>query len=356
MNLKKSTLILLVTALIITSLFWLYYSMSPPKALFFLAYSPYWFQYYRGRNWTDVARDLELIKLMGFDGVRIHYEHVVEYGLVERLLNYTQHLGLKVIWATHATYWNNKYPTKDFPNETIVKNYKEELRAIANASSKYSHVLYISIFYPIPFPEVCNITYNECLQRINSSDFNEALEDIAAFVKSFGVKCAMESEGIPKDFPVHFISSSDAYFIQPYPTKWNDIDLQNILNWKSYFEKSGKKVHIGEYGFRTWKPEKHWEFGMASNDTIKAELIEQYFSFANTQFEIITYFAMYDGDGGWGLLNPDGTIRLSGWSASNWLLNKSYRPPNHVTIGILVVATALIILIIITVTARGIKP
>ncbi len=113
---------------------------------------------------------------MGFDGVRIHYEYVVEL-----MLEHTQRLGLKVIWATHATYWNNKFSTRDFPNETIVQSYKAELRVITNASSKYSHVLYVSVFYPIPFPEVAGITYEECLQRINSTEFNNAIKNIVAF-------------------------------------------------------------------------------------------------------------------------------------------------------------------------------
>lgn len=210
------------------------------KALVFLAYSPYWFQYFRGNGWVEVARDLELIKLMGFEGVRIHYEYVVKLGIVEPLLNYTQYLGLKVIWATHATYWNVKYPTRDFPNETILENHKAELNIIANASSKCSHVLYISVFYPIPFPEVSGLTYEECLQRIKSREFNNALEDIAAFVKNFGVKCALESEGIPEDFPVEFINNADAYFIQPYSTIKDNIDANHILSYASYFEKSGK--------------------------------------------------------------------------------------------------------------------
>jgi len=321
LNLRKHTLALSLAIIIITSLFLIGYYRRP-KALVFLAYAPYWFQYFRGNNWTDVARDLDLIKYMGFDGVRIHYEYVVEYGLVEQLLNYTRDLGLKVIWATHATCWNNKYPTGNFPNETIVNNYKEELRAIANASSKYPHVLFISVFYPIPFTEVSGISYEEVVQHIHSQNFNEAMKDIVSYVKSFGVKCAVESEGIPEDFPVNFIDNADAYFIQPYSKKWNDIDIQNILGWKSYFEKSSKPVHIGEYGFRTWKPLGHWDFGMVSNDTIKADLIKQYFSRASNEFKIITYFAMYDGDGGWGLLNQDGSIRLSGLSASQWLVKR----------------------------------
>ncbi|MEM3463750.1 MAG: hypothetical protein QXL91_02705 [Candidatus Bathyarchaeia archaeon] len=320
----------------------------------FLAYSPYWFQYFRGNNWTHVVRDLELIKLMGFDGVRIHYEYVVELGLVEPLLEHTQRLGLKVIWATHATYWNNKFPTRDFPNETIVQNYKAELRVIANASAKYPHVLYVSVFYPIPFPAVTGITYDECLQRISSDEFNNALKDIVSFVKSFSVKCTVESEGIPWDFPVKFIENADGYFIQPFSTKKDDIDAQHILDYASYFEKSGKKVFIGEYGFRTWKPAHHWDFGMVSCEAAKAELIKQYFDFASGCFEIITYFAMYDGDGGWGLVNNDGTLRLSGWSACQWLYNRENAAAiekllTYMAVGIIAEAIAVAVLAAFTV-------
>lgn len=102
----------------------------------------------------------------------------------------------------------------------------------------------------------------------------------------------------------------------------DDIDAQNILAWKSYFEEKGKEVYIGEYGFRTWKPESHWAFGMVSDDTVKAKLIKQYLGFACDEFEIVTYFAMYDGDGGWGLLDSDGTMRLSGWATVEWLIHR----------------------------------
>ncbi|MEM3783533.1 MAG: hypothetical protein QXY88_00675 [Candidatus Bathyarchaeia archaeon] len=326
---------------------------SKPKTLVFLAYSPYWFQYHKGNNWTHVARDLELIKLMGFDGVRIHYEYVVEFDLVELMLEYTQRLGLKVIWATHATYWNNKFSTRDFPNETIVQSYKAELRVIANASSKYSHVLYVSVFYPILFPATAGITYEKCLQRINSTEFNNAIRDIVAFVKSFGVKCAVESEGIPRDFPVRFIENADAYFIQPYSTIKDDIDTQHVLDYAAYFEKSGKKVFIGEYGFRMWKPAHHWDFGMVSCEASKAELIKQYFDFASSRFEIITYFAMYNGDGGWGLVNDDGTMRLSGWSASEWLHSRQNTAAiekllTYMTVGIIAEAAAIAVLAVFT--------
>ncbi len=329
------------------------FSSLKPTGLVFLAYSPYWFQYYRGNNWTHVAKDLELIKMMGFDGVRIHYEYVVNLGLVEPLLDYTQRLGLKVIWATHATYWNVKFPTRDFPNETIVQSYKAELQAIAGNSSRYPHVLYVSVFYPIPFPAVANITYEECMRRVNSAEFNNAMRNIVAYVKSFGVKCAVESEGIPWDFPVQFVENADGYFIQPFSTRWDDIDAQHIIRYAAYFEKSGKKVFIGEYGFRMWRPAHHWDFGMVSCEATKAMLIKQYFDFASSKFEIITYFAMYDGDGGWGLVNDDGTLRLSGWSASEWLHNREKaleekKWQTYMTVGVTVEAAAIITLATIT--------
>jgi hypothetical protein len=104
------------------------FSSLKPTGLVFLAYSPYWFQYYRGNNWTHIAKDLELIKMMGFDGVRIHYEYVVNLGLVEPLLDYTQRLGLKVIWATHATYWNVKFPTRIFQTRLLCKAIRQSFK------------------------------------------------------------------------------------------------------------------------------------------------------------------------------------------------------------------------------------
>jgi len=54
---------------------------------------------------------------------------------------------------------------------------------------------------------------------------------------------------------------------------------------------------------------------MVSNDSVKAGL-SQYFSFASAEFEIIMYFAIYDGDGGWDSMDYHRTIRLSGLSAT----------------------------------------
>jgi len=341
--------LLLTTLLIALSLTLGYigYFLFSPSSLVFLAYSPYWF---RKNDWKEVALDLELIKDMGFDGVRIHYEYVVKDGLVEPLLDYTRDLGLKVIWATHATYWGSKYPTIDFPNEIIVGEYKNELKEIANASSKYSHVLYVTVFYPIPFPEPYNITREQCIEHINSLDFNDALEDIMGLVKSYNVPCAMESEGRPWDFPITFIENCDAYFIQPYSgPEWNNIAKPVILDWKYYFQESGKDVYIGEYGFRTQRPSYHWDMGMVSNETMKAQLVQKYLDFASVEFGIITYFAMYDGDGDWGLLNEDRTFRLSGIVAKEWLQNRhaQFKSTLKLTIGALIVLVVAIIATIV---------
>ncbi len=159
----------------------------------------------------------------------------------------------------------------------------------------------------------------------------------------------MESEGIPRDFPVRFIENADAYFIHPYSTIKDDIDAQHILDYAAYFEKSGKKVFIGEYGFRMWKPAHHWDFGMASYEAAKAQLVKQYFDFASRRFDIITYFAMYDGDGGWGLVNGDGTLKLSGWSASEWLHNRESAAATeklltYMAVGIIAEAVAIAVL------------
>lgn len=192
------------------------------------------------------------------------------------------------------------------------------------------------------------------MQRINSTEFNDAITDIVAYVKSFGVKCAVESEGIPRDFPVNFIENADGYFIQPFSTRKDDIDAQHILDYAAYFEKSGKKVFIGEYGFRMWKPAHHWDFGMVSCEAAKAELIKQYFDFASSRFEIITYFAMYDGDGGWGLVNDDGTLRLSGGSASQWFRDRekaleTERLLNYMMMGVIAEIVVIVILTVFTV-------
>jgi len=58
---------------------------------------------------------------------------------------------------------------------------------------------------------------------------------------------------------------------------------------------------------------------------------------------------MYDGDGGWGLVNDDGTLRLSGWSASQWLHSRekmfeTERTFNHLVIGVIVEAVAIVII------------
>lgn len=64
---------------------------------------------------------------------------------------------------------------------------------------------------------------------------------------------------------------------------------------------------------------------------------------------------MYDGDGGWGLVNNDGTLRLSGWSASRWLHSRKSETletekwQNCLRIGIIVEEAAIITLTIVVI-------
>ena len=42
---------------------------------------------------------------------------------------------------------------------------------------------------------------------------------------------------------------------------------------------------------------------MVSNETVKAKLIREFVDYCKKNFEIFTYFALFDTDGGWGLAN-----------------------------------------------------
>jgi len=60
------------------------------KSLAFCAYQPWWV---RHCNMTEIISDLMLIKGMGFDGVKIFYEYIVDSGIVEPLLITRKRLG-----------------------------------------------------------------------------------------------------------------------------------------------------------------------------------------------------------------------------------------------------------------------
>ncbi|RJS76109.1 hypothetical protein CW667_05855, partial [Candidatus Bathyarchaeota archaeon] len=154
---------------------------------------------------TEIIADLVLIKGMGFDGVKIFYEYIVDSGIVEPLLNYTRIIGLKVIFATHATYWNSIYPNIDFPNETIVNDYKRQLGAICGniTANGYDHVLFIAIYYPIPFE------YEHVVEKLNSQEYLNALKDIVNYVKSFGLKVSLDTEGDPNVYAVPLLPEVD---------------------------------------------------------------------------------------------------------------------------------------------------
>jgi hypothetical protein len=263
---------------------------------------------------TEVISDLMLIKGMGFDGVKIFYEYIVDDGMVEPLLNYTKKIGLKVIFATHATYWNHTYRTIDFPNETIISNYKRELGAICRniTSHNYDHVPFIAILYPIPFDQPEKVIN----QKLNSSEYRDALIDIVDYVKSFGLKVSMDTEGNPNDFPVPFIPNADLYGIMPFSPKWDYMDTTYIESWAAYFKPAGKQVYMSEYGFRTWRPNDpgQWDFAMVSNETVKAKLVREFVDYCRKNFEVFTYVLLFDNDeGGWGLAENDArTLRKSG--------------------------------------------
>jgi hypothetical protein len=274
------------------------------KLLSFCAYQPY---YVGHCNMTEIISDLMLIKGMGFDGVKIFYENITVGGIVEPLLNYTKKIGLKVIIATHATYWNVTYPTIDFPNETILSNYKRELGAICGnvTSHKYDHVLFIAVLYPIAFDHP-----NEVRQKLDSAEYRNALIDIVNYVKSFGLKVSMDTEGDPKYFPVPLIQNTDLYGIMPFSPEWDYLNTTYIESWASYFKPTGKQVYMSEYGFRTWRPNApgEWDFGMASNETVKAKLVTEFVNYCRKNFEVFTYALLFDANGGWGLAENDTRI------------------------------------------------
>jgi hypothetical protein len=273
------------------------------KSLAFCAYQPWWV---RHCNMTEIISDLMLIKGMGFDGVKIFYEYIVDSGIVEPLLNYTKKIGLKVIFATHATYWNHTYRTIDFPNETIISNYKRELGAICRniTSHNYDHVPFIAILYPIPFDQSEKVIN----QKLTSPEYKNALIDIVDYVKSFGLKVSMDTEGNPEDFPVPYIPNADLYGIMPFSPQWNYMNTTYIELWAAYFKSTGKQVYMSEYGFRTWRPDNEWDFAMVSNETIKAKLVREFVEYCRKNFEVFVYVLLFDANGGWGLAENDTRI------------------------------------------------
>jgi len=273
------------------------------KSLAFCAYQPWWV---RHCNMTEIISDLMLIKGMGFDGVKIFYEYIVDSGIVEPLLNYTKKIGLKVIFATHATYWNHTYCTIDFPNETIISNYKRELGAICRniTSHNYDHVPFIAILYPIPFDQSEKVIN----QKLTSPEYKNALIDIVDYVKSFGLKVSMDTEGNPEDFPVPYIPNADLYGIMPFSPQWNYMNTTYIELWAAYFKSTGKQVYMSEYGFRTWRPDNEWDFAMVSNETIKAKLVREFVEYCRKNFEVFVYVLLFDANGGWGLAENDTRI------------------------------------------------
>jgi hypothetical protein len=101
----------------------------------------------------------------------------------------------------------------------------------------------------------------------------------------------------------------------PYSPDWDYMNKTHIQSWKAYFDATGKKVYMSEYGFRTQRPNVtgQWDFGMVSNETVKAGLIKEFVSYCRGNFTIFTYFALFDADGRWGLAeNNTRLLRESG--------------------------------------------
>lgn len=84
-------------------------------------------------------------------------------------------------------------------------------------SNKYDHVPFIAVLYPIPFNEPKEVIN----QKLNSPEYKEALIDIVDYVKSFGLKVSMDTEGYPEDFPVPYIPNADLYGIMPFSPELN---------------------------------------------------------------------------------------------------------------------------------------
>ena len=283
--------------------------ISPKLHEPFINYTPYWFsseiENQKRVNFTWVKKDLDLVKELGFKGIKLWcIEGLEQRNLTVKLFDYCSEIELKIILPFRI--WR----PEQFPNNlTAINEFKDFLRDLIPKIKNKSALYFYVVHYPIDFSN----PYNYAKTWFDNETYKFRLREIISLIRELDCNhdIYMALEFNPYWNPPLDLGNIKGYGVEPYSwhTPYN-FDVHRIVDFVKYFEDKGLSVYIDEYGLHTNNLVTH---GYCVNETVKTEILETFIKWIFDKPYIWSYFSLHDtNEADWGLAYANNTLKPSG--------------------------------------------
>jgi hypothetical protein len=257
--------------------------------------------------------DLDLVKSLGFEGVRLHQADYEEYGY-GRVADDLNDRDLEFVMVLHS--WNNsRFPE----NETYVDVLIAYFQNIAEQLQNKSNLLWYALDYPYdwnrPYTQLGNPAYHSQLQRTI-----DAVHETDPYHQIYLISGMIDVVATP---PMDF-DHVDGFGIMPYSREdlIDEIDIERI-HWIDKYRATDKELYIAEWGVQTLQnsPNRTYNYGLASNESTKVKMIQEFVDYIREMVDYNNcdiywdYFGLHDfpmENSDWGIAYFNNTLKLSG--------------------------------------------
>jgi hypothetical protein len=257
--------------------------------------------------------DLVLVKELGFEGVRLHPADYDSY-TCGKVADDLENLGLKFVMVIEFNVTNDQ--TQFDQNVIYFRNVAQQLVNKPN-------LLWYAINYPYDWEK--NFTQTEDPKfRTQLQTMIDVIHETDPNHKIFLISDSIDDLATP---PTDF-EQVDGFGIMPYSNETNvdELDTERI-SWIDNYLATGKEVYIAEWGVQTSEnsPNRTWNYGLASNESTKTKMIQEFLDYIDDLDIYWTYFGLHDfpkENSDWGIAYNNNTLKPSGETIKEFLANK----------------------------------
>ena len=247
--------------------------------------------------------DLDLVKELGFIGVRLHPKDYDNY-TYGRVADDLENRGLKFVMVIEFKVTNDQAQFDQ--NVTYFRNVAQHLVNKPN-------LLWYALKYPYDWSEPSTQMYitnwrnqtQRMINEVHETDPNHEIFLVSGMIDTVATP--------PTDF-----ENIDGFGIQPYSQRGLEDKLDtDSINWIDTYRASGKRVYISEWGLQTMEnsPTPEFDYGLVTNESMKVELIKEFYDYIEDWDIYWTYFGLHDllrEDSDWGIVYNDDSLKPSG--------------------------------------------